>query len=94
LRNAGTLVPFALGLNKPVCIANACDSRLFIVDQTGYIWIVDTSGTINPMPFLDIHERVKYGGEEGLLGVVFHPLYMTNGYFYVNYIGVNDSTHI
>jgi glucose/arabinose dehydrogenase len=90
----GTLVPFVQGVNKPVCIANAGDSRLFVVEQPGYIRCVDTTGTIYPVTFLDIHERVKYGGEEGLLGVAFHPQYGINGYFYVNYIGVNDSTHI
>jgi glucose/arabinose dehydrogenase len=94
LQEVGTIVPFAQGLNKPVCIANAGDKRLFVVDQTGYIWIVDTSGTIHSQSFLDIHERVKYGGEEGFLGVAFHPQYATNGYFYVNYIGMYDSTHI
>jgi glucose/arabinose dehydrogenase len=90
----GTLVPFAQGINKPVCIANAGDSRLFIVGQPGYIYIVDTAGNIYPQSFLDIHDRVTFGGEQGLLGLAFHPQYAANGYFYVNYIGLNDSTHI
>lgn len=94
IQERGTLVPFAQGLNKPVCIANAGDSRLFIVDQTGYIRIVDTAGNINPQPFLDIHERVTYEGEQGLLGMAFHPQYSANGFFYVNYVGAADSTHI
>lgn len=93
-QSANNLVPFATGLNSPVCIANAGDSRLFVVDQTGYIYIIDTGGYVNPQPYLDIHERVTFGGEQGLLGVAFHPQYITNGYFYVNYIGDGDSTHI
>jgi len=92
--SANDLIPFATGLNTPVCIANAGDSRLFIVNQTGYINIVDSIGNVNPQPFLDIHERVIYGGERGLLGVAFHPQYHANGYFYVNYVGAGDSTHI
>ena len=88
------IVPFATGLSNPVCITNAGDSRLFIVDQAGYIQIIDSEGNINPQPFLDIHERVTYGGEQGLLGLAFHPQYPATGYFYVNYTGSGDSTHI
>ena len=88
------LVLFATGLTSPVCIANAGDSRLFVVNEHGSISIVNSDGSVNPVPFLDISPRIKYGGEEGLLGLVFHPQYKTNGYFYVNYIGIGDSTHI
>ena len=91
---ANSLVPFAKGVNKPVCISNCGDSRLFITDQTGYIWIIDSAGHVNPQPFLDIHERVKYGGEQGLLGLAFNPQYASNRYFYVHYVGVGDSIHI
>jgi glucose/arabinose dehydrogenase len=92
--SGNVLTIFTSGFVNPVCIANAGDSRLFIVEQTGYIYIVDSNGNVNPVPFLDIHNQVTFGGEQGLLGLAFHPLYASNGYFYVNYIGVNDSTHI
>ena len=88
------MVSFATGLSNPVSITHAGDSRLFVVDQAGYIRIVDPSGKVNPQPFLDIHERVTFGGERGLLGLAFHPEYKSNGYLYVNYIGDRDSTHI
>jgi glucose/arabinose dehydrogenase len=94
VKSENTLAPFATGLNAPVCIANCGDSRLFVVDQTGYIRIVDENGNVNPVPFLDIHERVNYGGERGLLGLAFHLDYSANGYFYVNYVGEGDTTHI
>ncbi len=94
IRAENILIPFAAGVSRPVCITNAGDNRLFVVDQAGYINILDTSGTMYPQAFLDIHERVTYGGEQGLLGVAFHPSYQENGYFYVNYTGENDSTHI
>jgi glucose/arabinose dehydrogenase len=92
--NVNQLVPFATGFGNPVCIANAGDNRLFVVEQVGNIHIVQPNGTINPQKFLDIHQRVVSGGEEGLLGLAFHPQYSQNGYFYVNYIGIGDSTHI
>ncbi|NVO19451.1 MAG: PQQ-dependent sugar dehydrogenase [Bacteroidetes bacterium] len=88
------LIPFATGIEQPVSIANAGDSRLFVVGQLGSVYIVDSSGNVMDSPFLDIHERVVYGGERGLLGLAFHPNYRQNGYFFVNYIGENDSTHI
>ena len=89
-----TLILFASGINRPVDIRNAGDSRLFVVDQSGYIRIIDENGILYPQPFLDIHERVTYGGEQGMLGLAFHPQYSANGFFYINYTGEGDSTHI
>ncbi|MEE8525826.1 MAG: PQQ-dependent sugar dehydrogenase [Thermoanaerobaculia bacterium] len=81
-----TLEPVAGGFDFPLAIRNAGDGsgRLFVVEQGGLIWIVD-GGMVSVTPFLDISDRVVVGGEEGLLGLAFHPDYETNGYFYVNY---------
>ena len=92
--SAGNIQLFAQGLTKPVCIANAGDSRLFVIEQAGYIRILDSLGNLNVQPFLDIHAKVTLSDEQGLLGIAFHPQYSANGYFYVNYIGAGDSTHI
>ncbi len=92
--NVNQLIPFATGFTNPVCISNAGDNRLFITEQTGYIRIVNPDETVNSQPFLDIHQQVIPGGEEGLLGLAFHPQFSENGYFYINYIGVGDSSHI
>jgi glucose/arabinose dehydrogenase len=93
-QGSGVLIPFANGFASPVIITHAGDSRLFVVNQPGSILIVDSSGNVNPEPFLDITGQVTYLGEQGLLGLAFHPDYKKNGYFYVNYIGAGDSTHI
>ena len=79
------LTPVATGIPNLVGIEHAGDSRLFLIDQDGRI-LVYTGGT-NPLPtpFLDIRDRVLFGGEQGLLGLAFHPNYATNGFFYVNY---------
>ncbi len=90
----GNMVLFASGVSNPVCITNAGDSRLFVVDQAGYIRIVDSAGKVNSQPFLDIRSRVVFSGERGLLGLAFHPEYKTNGFFYVNYVGTGDITTI
>ncbi len=94
IQTVNTIVPFVSGLSKLVSITNAGDSRLFVVDQTGLVRIVNSDGKVNTQPFLDIRNRVTYGGERGLLGISFHPEYKTNGYFFVNYVGKGDSTHI
>jgi len=93
-QGTGKLIPYASGLNSVVCIVNAGDSRLFVIDQHGFINIVNQNGTISSPSFLDIHSRVVYGGERGLLGIAFHPQYKINGFFYINYIGIGDTTHI
>jgi glucose/arabinose dehydrogenase len=67
-----------------VDIANAGDSRIFVVDQDGEIVVFDSTGA-SLGTFLDIQERVIAGGERGLLGLAFHPDYASNGFFYVNY---------
>ena len=74
---------FAYALASPVEITNAGDSRLFIVELTGTIKIVNPDGSVNPTPFLSLPAGTILGGpERGLLGLVFHPQYATNGYFF------------
>jgi len=86
---------FATGFNNPISIKHAGDDRLFIVEQAGVIKIVNSNGTTNATPFLDINSIViNGGGERGLLGLAFHPNYVSNGYFYVNYINNSGNTVI
>ena len=85
------LQPVASGLSGPLYLtAPAGDPRLFIVEQAGRIRIVE-SGQLLAQAFLDIRDRVASGGEEGLLGVAFHPNYAGNGYFYVDYTHLNNA---
>ena len=81
------------GLNLPVTVTNAGDGsgRIFIVQQTGQIRIL-SGGTLLPTPFLDISALVSCCGEQGLLGLAFHPDYATNGFFYVDYTNVAGNT--
>lgn len=83
----------ASGFAQPVGIACAGDERLFIVERFGTISILHPDGS-NSL-FLDITDRVHADfGEQGLLGLVFHPDYASNGYFFVNYINDDDDTRI
>ena len=89
---------FADGFSNPVEMQNVGDDRLFIVEKRGVIEILQLDGTTNPTPFLDIQSIVLTPGgnydERGLLGLAFHPDYINNGYFYVNYIDNSGNTQI
>lgn len=90
-RAAVVLEPVANGLDSPVSITHAGDSRLFITLQRGQVVIWD--GTrILPQPFLDIRPLVLSGGERGLLSIAFHPQYAQNGFFFVNYTNLQGHT--
>jgi glucose/arabinose dehydrogenase len=77
----------ASGFGVPVFVtAPAGDPRLFVVELGGRIRIVDASGAVLPVPFLDISARVLSGfGELGLLGLAFPPDFASSGAFYVYY---------
>ncbi|GAL65717.1 PQQ-dependent sugar dehydrogenase [Jejuia pallidilutea] len=85
------LATFASGFTTPVEITNAGDNRLFVVEQAGIIKILNSDGSVNATPFLDISSIVGSGGERGLLGLAFAPDYSTSGRFYINYTD-NSST--
>jgi glucose/arabinose dehydrogenase len=87
------LEPFAAGLEAPLLLTNAGDGsgRAFVVEQSGRIRIVQ-KGHLRPSPFLDISDRIVSGGEQGLLGLAFHPDFSSNGRFFVDYTDLNGDT--
>jgi glucose/arabinose dehydrogenase len=72
------------GLQNPVYVTSAPDGsgRLFVLEQAGRIRVVK-NGALLPTPFLDISDMTAKGGEQGLLGLAFHPSFRTNGLFYI-----------
>ena len=89
-----TIELFKDEFNSPVNIQHAGDDRLFVVEQNGIIKILNTDGTVNTTPFLNISSQVSCCGERGLLGLAFHPNYQNNGYFFVNYTDTNGNTQV
>ncbi len=90
-----SLVQFSSGFTSPVDITNAGDKRIFVVEQGGKIFILDSAGVRRATPFLDITSRVLSGGERGLLGLAFPSDYTSTGYFYVDYTQqTNGNTRI
>ena len=74
------------GLSNPLFVGHAGDNsnRLFIVERVGVIKVLQP-GSSTPTIFLNITAKVRSGGERGLLGLAFHPLYENNGRFFVFY---------
>jgi glucose/arabinose dehydrogenase len=85
----------ASGLSRPVLAVSARDGtgRVFIVEQTGRIRIYK-DGKILTTSFLSIGSQVSKGGEQGLLGLAFHPSFKTNRKLYVNFTDLNGDTVI
>lgn len=88
------LTSFATGFSSPIAIANCGDSRLFVAEQDGIIKVVNSNGTVNPTSFLNITTLTNANGEQGLLGMAFHPNYASNGFFYVNYTRISDGATV
>ncbi len=82
------------GFGQPLFMTGAPgDARLFVVEQPGRIrWI--EAGRPSREVFLDLTDRVRAGGERGLLGLAFHPGFATNGWLFVNYTDHSGNTQV
>lgn len=87
------------GLDSPIYFTQAPDERWFVLEQPGYILLVE-DGEVGFDAFLDVSdkvpEKVALGGysEQGLLGLAFHPDFAQNGIFFVNYTDKTDANVI
>jgi glucose/arabinose dehydrogenase len=85
------LVRVAEGFEAPVLlIADPDGGPDLVVEQPGRIVRLDPERTIA----LDISDDVIYGGEQGLLGLAFHPDFAERRLAYVNYVGDGRRTVI
>jgi len=76
--------PVAEGLGQIMVVtAPADDSRLFLVEKSGRILLIEDGALVDD-PFLDLTTVVgSEGVEQGLVGLAFHPEYPDNGRFFV-----------
>jgi glucose/arabinose dehydrogenase len=83
---------FAIGFDSPVLVTHAPGEprAVYVVEQTGRV-IRLRSGRRTVL--LDIRRNVTFGGEQGLLGLAFHPGYARNRLFYVAYTS-NDGRNV
>jgi glucose/arabinose dehydrogenase/plastocyanin len=85
------LVPLATGLTAPNwgVAAPGQSGRMFVSDQNGILWAVDTTTGVKSV-FLDLSALLVPLGvfgpdtydERGFLGIAFHPNYAVNGLLY------------
>jgi glucose/arabinose dehydrogenase/mono/diheme cytochrome c family protein len=92
----------SLTFNLPVAIASPPGetNRLFVVEKNGTIQVVNNlGGTPTKQVFLDLPAflsasgggTLSFDGDQGLLGLAFHPNYAQNGFFFVFYsVTVNE----
>ena len=88
------LVKVADGFSTPTNIAFPPDDsgRIFVVELDGRVHIINPDGSVVPDPFLDLSQVVSgRPGQQGLLGLAFHPRFAENGKFYVDYNDLYDN---
>lgn len=87
------LEPFVDGLRSPLLLTHADDGtdRSFVVEQGGTIRIVE-GGEVASQAFLDVSDLTDARGEQGLLGLAFHPDFERNGRFFINYTDLAGDT--
>jgi glucose/arabinose dehydrogenase len=85
-----TLTSFVSGLTAPVDLAwRTGDDTLYVVQQSGTV--VPVRDGVVGAAVLNISDRITYGGEQGLLGLAFHP---TAPLAYVNYTDTKGHTNV
>lgn len=87
------LEPLESGFSNLVSIEHAGDDRLFLTEQDGEILIWDGDSVL-PTPFLDLSSVVTGGLEGGLKSIAFHPDFASNGFFFVHYSALDQSSVI
>ncbi|MEQ1700630.1 MAG: PQQ-dependent sugar dehydrogenase [Ilumatobacteraceae bacterium] len=88
--DAVVFTEYARGLTAPVDVAwRTDDPTLYVVQQDGLI--VPLVDGVAGAPVLDVTDAVEFGGEQGLLGLAFHP---TEPLAYVNYTRSGDGATV
>jgi hypothetical protein len=77
----------AEGFEQPIFFTSS-RGRHYVVDQPGRVWALVDGG--DPVAVLDIRDRVSFSGEQGLLGLAFHPEHAD--ILYVNYTKRDGAT--
>jgi glucose/arabinose dehydrogenase len=81
------------GLSQPLAVvAEPGTDRLFVAEKGGRIRTIEEGKVTGT--FLDISSRVSTNGERGLLGLAFHPDYVSNGKIFVDYTDTSGTTHV
>jgi glucose/arabinose dehydrogenase len=83
----------ATGFDQPLYLEQAPGSDdLYVVEQPGRVVQID--GDRPGRTLIDIRDRVQSGGEQGLLGLAFHPDYPENGRLFLHYTNKQGDTRV
>ena len=94
-----------VSFNRPVLMTYSPDqtNRIFVVEQAGKILVFPNDHDVMPNQvhtFLDITDKFPGGippyAEYGLLGLAFHPDFVQNGTFFIDYVTTQGEikTHV
>src|SRR5438132_11466543 len=87
----------SLTFTQPTCIQTPPGetNRIFVLEKTGRIQVVTNIGAASPTKsqYMDLSANLSTSGEQGLLGLAFHPGFQSNGLFFI-YRSVNVSTGV
>ena len=87
----------ASDFEQPLFVADSGDDsgRLFVIQKTGLIRILDTAtGAIDPVPLLDVSASITTEREGGLLGLVLAPDFASTSQFYIYVTNLAGDTEI
>ena len=80
--------------NEPVFLTGGSDDRLWVVERTGAIRVVE-KGEVRDEPFLDLSDEItSEGDEQGLLSMALAPDYEESGLLYVSYTDTEGDSRI
>ncbi len=85
-------VRVATGFSQPLFVTapSGDTGRLFVVEKTGLIRIVNlATGQVESTPFFNVASQIATEGEQGLLGLAFHPGFAQNRKLYA-YLSTAD----
>ena len=99
--NRFTKVVLANGMDEPMEMTFLPDNRVLIVERKGGVKIInEITGEITLVATIPVNTKytnkagVVREAEEGLMGVIAHPDYVTNHWIYLYYADPTDSKHV
>ncbi len=72
------------GLENPWSLAFLPDGRMLVTERPGRLRLISRDGKLDPRPIAGV-PTVAATGQGGLLDVVLHPGFETNGWVYLSY---------
>jgi len=79
------IVTVLSGLEHPWALAFLPDGRMLVTERPGRMRVIDRGGKLDPVPIAGL-PRVNPQGQGGLLDVVLHPQFASNGWVYWTYV--------